>query len=238
VLAQLFHRARHLGQQVKAKTAIDQQVTSLLRVAGHLLSQRHPLLTQGKVLIVGTSKLAHWAAQALRATGPQPLALINRTAAQTEAMLRYAPEQTFPWQQMRTALAWADVVITATAVLHPVLDADDLAAALAQRWGPPLLLIDLHLPRNIHPAVASMDQVIAYDLPDVCLALTDLARAEMTRGDASGSWVADLPVVKRMVQEEATALRAWIEHAACRVIAPPVKLALTLVRFAKIHVFF
>jgi glutamyl-tRNA reductase len=211
VLAHLFHRATQIGKRADAETAIDQRSIFLSRAAVDLLGQRHPELTQGKLLLVGASKLAHWAAQALQYMTPQPTAFINRTAAHAEAMSRYAPDQTFPWHQMRRALAWSDVVVTATAALHPVLDADDIVAALEQRRGRPLFLIDLGFPRNIHPAAADIPNVIYYDLNDLSVALAELAHAEIAHVESPEPWVASLPVVEWMVQDEASALWALLD---------------------------
>lgn len=206
LLAHIFSHAIEVGKRADVETDIGSRAIFLRQAAVGFLSQRYPELAKGNLLIVGASKMAHVAVHALRYMESQPTAFINRTAAEAEVMEGHGPGQVFPWYQMRAALAWADVVVAAAAALYPVLDAGDIAAALGQRRGRPLLLIDLGIPHNVHPAAAGMENIVYYDLEDLRAAATDVAHTEMTRVDAPGPWVASLPVVERMVQAEATAL--------------------------------
>ena len=49
----------------------------------------------------------------------------------------------------------ADIVVASTSSPHHVIERDALAEVIASRDGRPLLLIDLAVPRDIHPAAAS-----------------------------------------------------------------------------------
>jgi glutamyl-tRNA reductase len=207
-LAQLFQHAVRVGQRARAELDLDGRAVFLSRAAMHFFSRRHPELAQGNVLIVGAGKLAHLVAQALRPAFTQSIAVANRTPEPAEALARQVGGQTFPWHQMRTALVWADVVITATAAHHPIVDDNDIAAVLPQRRHRPLLLIDMGLPRNIHPAATGMAGVSYYDLDDLQAVLADLAHAESAHAVALPRWVAAQPAVRQVVQGETAALWA------------------------------
>ena len=129
-----------------------------------------------------------------------PPAIINRTPAHAEALARQVQGRTFPWRQMRTALEWADVVITATAALHPILDADDLAAVLPQRRGRRLILVDLGLPRNIRSVMREMRTVMRYDLDDLQAALDE----------SLAQCVASMPQADQRIQQETSAICTWL----------------------------
>src|SRR6185312_865536 len=64
-------------------------------------------------------------------------------------------------------LAEADVVIASTASREPVLDRDTVAAALAQRRRKPMFLVDIAVPRDIDPSVATIEDAFLYTIDDL-----------------------------------------------------------------------
>ena len=210
-LARVFQRAIRIGKRAYGETDTGNRSIFLGRAATHLLDQRHPEMANGNLLIVGSSKIAHSVPQVVRRRDPQPTAFIDRTVAQAVAVKQDIPGQIFPWHQMRTALIWADVVVAAALALHPILDVDDIGVALGQRRARPLLLIDLGLSHNVHPAAAAMQNVVYYDLDDLCAALTDPERCETTCAESLAPWMTSRPGLEQMVREEVSILCAWIE---------------------------
>src|ERR1019366_10707098 len=87
------------------------------------------------------------------------------------------------------ALASADVVFVSTGASLPVLDAELLAPALGARAAavgrPPLVVVDLGVPRNVDPAVAGISGIDLLDMDD----LTEHAERAMEgrRGEPSGA---------------------------------------------------
>jgi glutamyl-tRNA reductase len=76
-----------------------------------------------------------------------------------------------------------------------VLSADDVAAAMADRTGRPLILIDLALPRDIDPMAARLSHVFLYNLDDLAQISTANRAArvsEVTRARVLLSTKADL----------------------------------------------
>jgi glutamyl-tRNA reductase len=64
-------------------------------------------------------------------------------------------------------LAEADIVIASTASRDPVLVRQQVEAAIAARKRRPMFLLDLAMPRDIDPAVASLADVYLYTLDDL-----------------------------------------------------------------------
>jgi len=64
-------------------------------------------------------------------------------------------------------LAEADVVISSTASREAVLGRDAVAAAIAQRRRKPMFLVDIAVPRDIDPAVASIEDAYLYTIDDL-----------------------------------------------------------------------
>src|SRR5262249_16761833 len=63
--------------------------------------------------------------------------------------------------------ARADLAVSCTSAPEPVVRRADLLRALPGRDGRPLVCVDLALPRDIDPAVASLEGVVLLDIDDL-----------------------------------------------------------------------
>lgn len=79
--------------------------------------------------------------------------------------------QAVPPEPLADSLARGDIVITSLSLGRPVIEAEDLKAALKARRQRPILLIDGGSPPDIAPDVAGLDDVFTYALAD----LSDMA---------------------------------------------------------------
>jgi glutamyl-tRNA reductase len=61
----------------------------------------------------------------------------------------------------------ADILISSTASLEPVIHADMVKAALKQRRNQPMFLVDIAVPRDIHPDVSKLGNVYLYTIDDL-----------------------------------------------------------------------
>jgi glutamyl-tRNA reductase len=61
----------------------------------------------------------------------------------------------------------ADIVVASTSSPHHVVEREELAEVMEARRGRPLLLIDLAVPRDIHPACRDLTAVSLYDMDDL-----------------------------------------------------------------------
>ena len=61
----------------------------------------------------------------------------------------------------------ADIVVASTGSPHHVIEREALAEVMAAREGRPLLLIDLAVPRDIHPDCRELDGVSLHDMDDL-----------------------------------------------------------------------
>ncbi|MFJ6653316.1 glutamyl-tRNA reductase [Microbacterium sp. NPDC091313] len=197
-LERLFQRASEAQRGVKNSTALGRAGRSLVRLALELADSRIADWSTQRVLLVGTGAYAAATVAALRDQGAVDIAVYSPSgrAARFAAKhgLQAVAAETYP-----STAAHADLVITCTTAEHPVLSAATFAAglggyeaAVAGAAGAcPVdhadrrrLVIDLGLPRNVDPDVATVPATDLLDLETIRLhapleelQATDAARA-------------------------------------------------------------
>ncbi|PYY37959.1 glutamyl-tRNA reductase [Curtobacterium sp. MCJR17_055] len=159
-LERLFQEAAHTSRGVKTRTRIGAAGRSLVRLGLELASSRITDWAATRVLLVGTGSYAATTIAALRDRGAQHIQV-------------FSPSGRAPWfaakhdlvaaTDLRTAIGTSDVVITCTSSEVPVVEACDLDDG-ARR-----IVIDLGLPRNVHPDAADVEGVELLDLETISI---------------------------------------------------------------------
>lgn len=164
-LRQLFERAINAGGRARRETGIARRPVSISHAAVVKIQQHFGhTLTDKKVLLVGSGKMGALAAQQLQQAGASHLMIANRTLEHACTLARELKGEPMGLEQLPAALATADAVICATGAPHLVLHASDVKAVLAHRPRHPLLLIDLAVPRDIDPTLATHPLVTLCDV--------------------------------------------------------------------------
>lgn len=154
----LMHCAFRASKAVRQGTEISCGAVSLSMAAVETVRAKCRL-EGAKVLLIGAGENAALVAKYLAKSAICCLTIINRTldsARQLAQTIRGA--QAAALACLPEYLADADVAIFSTASPHPVLTAEDAGYYLSQRSSP-LLIIDLAVPRDVEPAVGSLDHV-------------------------------------------------------------------------------
>lgn len=159
-LERLFQRAAKISRGVKNQTAIGGAGRSLVRLGLELASSRITDWSETRVLIVGTGQYAGTTVAALRNLGARETTVYSPSGRAEKFALRFGLAAS---TDLRAALAAADVVITCTSSEFPVIDASLLSAG-GQR-----LVMDLGLPRNVNPDVATVEGIELLDLETISL---------------------------------------------------------------------
>ena len=81
----------------------------------------------------------------------------------------------------------ADILITSTASQQPIIHSKLIKAALRQRRNQPMFLVDIAVPRDIHPAVSKLGNVFLYTIDDLQKVVDEnLSRRSKAAEAASG----------------------------------------------------
>jgi glutamyl-tRNA reductase len=195
LLHSLFQRAMACGKDVRNRTGIGDHKLSVASVAVDLARQVHGELGTARLLLVGAGETAELAARYLVAAGVRSITVINRSAERGASLAAAIGGTAAGWDRLQDELAIHDVVVSSTAAPHPVISAAMVRTALRIRRAP-LTLIDLAVPRDVEPAVASLDDAFLFNVDHLERVVAqnlgsrhgELAAAEALVADAVEEW--------------------------------------------------
>ncbi len=216
LLDRLFRQALHAGRRARIETAIGESPASVPAAAAALAQQVFGDLGGRKVLLVGAGKISELTARNLRSRGGLIAAVANRTGAHGEELAARVESRAVGLEEIPALLATADVVVTSTSAPGFVVDAAVAATALRRRRGRPILFVDLAVPRDVDPTLASIDGCFVYDIDDLEAVVeaslagrrVEAVRAEQlvaAESDRFREWQASLTVVPAIASLRARA---------------------------------
>jgi glutamyl-tRNA reductase len=193
VLGELGRLALRTGKRARAETAIGRAGLSLLSAAVELaaasLGPLHPgedPLAGRDVLVVGAGSMSGLATATAARSGAASITVANRTRAHAERLAASVSTVTTTatttvtgLEDLPSAIAAADVVISCTGATGQVITGDMVSGALAARAAraaaaataagaamtamtahSALVIMDLAMPRDVEPAVAGLPGVV------------------------------------------------------------------------------
>jgi glutamyl-tRNA reductase len=208
VLGAAFRHALQVGKRARAETAISQGTTSLSYAAVELAASTLRSLEGKQALVIGLGEVGEITARAFAGVpGALPVTVANRTRTKANQLAASVGGKAVAWSELGSALAQADVVACCTAGDGALIGKTALEEGLASRAGRPVLLIDLAVPRNVDPAVASLPGITLLNMDDI----SDFVRSKMDERRA------EVPAVERIVAEE---VERYSTSLAARSVAP------------------
>jgi glutamyl-tRNA reductase len=163
----LFRHAIEAGKRVRNETTIARSITSVSQAAVAMAADHVGGLADKTVLVVGAGEMGEGMAAALGTTGAGEVLVANRTHERGREMAERVGGRAVQWGHLFDHLADVDAVLTSTGARSLVIGDDDLAPVMARRPHRPLLVIDIAVPRDVAPSVATIDGVTLFDMEDV-----------------------------------------------------------------------
>jgi glutamyl-tRNA reductase len=167
LLNKLFHASFAVGKRVRTETSLGEGAVSVSFAAVQLARKIFGRLTGRRVLVIGAGEMGKLTAQHLRAQGVGEIVITSRTLGHAEALARAVDGACVPWDDLMPTLARADIVITATGSPKPILDRAHIESVMGRGRRDPLFIIDIAIPRDVHPAAAEIEQVFLYNVDDL-----------------------------------------------------------------------
>lgn len=175
VLHELAQRALSVGKRVHSETAIDAAGASVVSVALDMAERRLGGLAGKTAVLVGAGSMGSLSSAYLTRAGIGRVLVLNRSLLRAQRLVHKIHEsgvraEALPMERLADALAAADVVVTCTGAVSPVVSLADVHNALAaarRDETTPLVVCDLGMPRDVDPAVAGLPGVWVVDVDRV-----------------------------------------------------------------------
>ena len=206
VLHDLAQRALAVGKRVHSETSIDAAGASVVSVALHVAAERlyrpelgpsYTALAGRTATVIGAGSMGALTAAHLVRLGVSQINVVNRSLPRAQRLAEIIAEQGVNAQamtldQLPAALATADLAVSCTGAVRPVVTLADVHHALAtaprDELAQPLVMCDLGMPRDIDPAIAGLPGVTVIDMDRV--QREPSARAAAADAEAARSIVA------------------------------------------------
>jgi glutamyl-tRNA reductase len=167
ILNRLFRTALAAGKRARTETGISERSLSIPSVAVDLAQRTLGDLDARRVLVVGAGETAELTARALAAKGVHAIFIANRHYDRAIGLAERFSGSAIRFEELPDQLVEADIVVASTSSPHSVIERESLAEVMGLRDGRPLLLIDLAVPRDIHPGCRDLTGVSLYDMDDL-----------------------------------------------------------------------
>ncbi|GAB3314921.1 glutamyl-tRNA reductase [Luteimonas notoginsengisoli] len=194
-LDRLFQHAFVTAKRARTETRIGNSPVSVASVAVRLAQESFAQPSDSTVLLIGAGETIELAARHLAQAKVKQLLVANRTYAHAQDLAMRHGGVALPLDELDRHLFLADIVFSATASRTPILSKAQVAAALAARRHRPMLLLDLAVPRDIAPDVATLKDAFLYTVDDLERAVEDNRQGRREAAEAAEA-IVDLQVAR------------------------------------------
>lgn len=196
MLNRCFHRAFAVAKRVRSETGVASGSVSVSSIACELAEKVFGDLHDRRVLLIGAGKMSEAAARHLRKQGAS-LYIVNRSPERARELAAACEGTARSMDDLAQELQHADVAITSTSSTDFVVTRELMANVQKARRRRLMLLVDIAVPRNVDPKVATLDNVILYDMDDL-----QQVSAENLRERAREAAAAEQIVAREVVEFE------------------------------------
>jgi glutamyl-tRNA reductase len=199
VMNRLMQATLHVGKRTRTETSICEGAVSVSYAAVELASKIFADLSKKAALLIGAGETGELTMRHLVGKEIGRIYVANRTKEKAEALTRELGGTVVDYEKLNEALNLVDIVITSVSSPSYVVQPEHVHEVMRRRSNNPLFLIDIGVPRNIHPASRKIENVFLYDMD----ALRSIVDRNLERR------MAELPRVDSIVQEETEEFFRW-----------------------------
>ena len=201
-LNRLMHRAFRTAKRVRTETGIATNPVSVSFTAVELSKKIFGSLSGKKVLLIGAGEMAELTGQHLVGNGAEGITVANRSLSQAALLAEKFHGKAIGLTALDEALCDVDIVISSTGAPSYIVTQEMIRQCLRKRKNRLLFLIDIAVPRDIDPAVDSIENVYLYNidnLQDIVDENMDNRRLEALKAE-------------QIVAEEVTQYSNWLKE--------------------------
>jgi glutamyl-tRNA reductase len=161
----LMDAALRVSKRARTETTISTAGISLARAGLELADEYLGGLRGRNAVVVGTGTVGKLAARLLHEAGVGSLSVASRSEAAAAKLAATVDGKPMRTADVQAVLADADILITATGAVVPVVLAEQVRAAREGTADRQLFVLDLGMPRDVETAVGQVAGVTLVDIP-------------------------------------------------------------------------
>ena len=166
-LHKLFQRSFAVAKEVRTNTKVGANVVSMAAASVRLALRIFPTIEECRVLLIGAGEMMELVATHIAAHKPRSITVANRTLERAQVLARRLTGEAMELRRLPDVLHQFDVVVSCTASTLPILGKGMMERVVRQRRHQPVVMVDLAVPRDIEPEVATLDDVFLYTVDDL-----------------------------------------------------------------------
>ncbi len=167
LLQQVCDHTLRVAKRVRTDTGIGEHAVSVPYAAVELAKKIFGDLRGLQVLLLGAGEMGELTAEHLHAQNVKQVFVANRSYERAVELANRFSGEAVHFDHFDDQLAACDIVIASTGAPHVLVEREHVVRALEARRKRNLFLIDLSVPRNIHPEVARIDGAYLYNVDDL-----------------------------------------------------------------------
>lgn len=159
----LFQQIFSVAKEVRTNTAIGACPVSMASAAVNLAKQQTAkTLEESTILLIGVGDTIQLVMRYLQTQKPKKIFIANRHIENAAHLAEKNQIEIFSFERLPCLLAQADIVISATGSMIPIVT----KVMLAERQTP-ICMVDIAVPRDIDPAVSEWPNVKLFSIDDL-----------------------------------------------------------------------
>lgn len=199
-LHRLIQHVFRAHKRSRNETSLGQGAATVAYAAVTFATRTFENLQNKNILLVGTGKIGKVTCKNLVNLGASKLTLINRTRDKAEFVADKFNLEVADMEKLPEQIADADLIIVATGATEPVITMEHMGPSINNPGFK--IMLDLSVPRNIDPAVASLDFVDVANM-DMLSDVTDEAYKKREK---------EVPLVKQIIEDENSNYELWLSE--------------------------
>lgn len=161
----LFDRAFECGKLVRTKTAMSQGAFSVSYAAVEKCSEHFPDLSERNILLIGAGETGELVIKNMAKKGCKNIYIVNRTFEKAQELALRYNAKVISFENIMQGIHDAEIIVSSVAAKEPVFNAQKIIPYL--NGHEQIVMIDLGVPRNIHPDVGDIPKVNLFNVDDL-----------------------------------------------------------------------
>jgi len=165
IFKRLFTKALETGKLVRTNTAMSNGAFSVSYAAVEKCNEQFIDLQQKNILLIGAGETGELVIKNLFKKGCQHITVTNRTASKAEELARRYQGRVLPFAKLMEGVHDAEIIVSSVTCKEPLFDARQVMPYLDGHSA--TMMIDLGVPRSIHPDISDISGVSLLNVDDL-----------------------------------------------------------------------